>query len=98
MIELCFCPQVEAAIDEYFSQNYIVPSPWVGQSGAKHQSRLNDLMDCNGSPILNPEAKERGAADGQNGMANTSVINAGNQPIASSCRCVLAMCMIPFRW
>ena len=43
---------MEAAIDEYFSQNYIVPSPWVGQSGTKHQSRLNDLMECNGSPDL----------------------------------------------
>jgi hypothetical protein len=44
--------QVEAAIDEYFSQNLIVPSPWVGHSGARHQSRLAELMEHNASPVV----------------------------------------------
>ena len=69
--------KVEAAIDEYFSQNYIVPSPWVGQSGAKHQSRLNDLMECNGSPDLNLLAKNAAinniAQDGLNTTSNSAM-------------------------
>lgn len=77
--------KVEAAIDEYFSQNFIVPSPWIGQSGAKHQSRLNDLMDCNGSPILNSSAGN-GGAEGSNGNADSSAMNVGRSSVAASCR------------
>jgi len=76
--------EVEAAMGKYFSQNYIALPPWVGQSGAKQQPQLHDLNDCNGSPNL--KAKERGGAEGQSRMTNTSVIKGGNQPTASSCR------------
>ena len=84
---------MEAAIDEFFSQSYIVPSPWVGQSSAKHHSRLNDLMDCNGSPILNSSA--RNAESGQGLAAKggaratdaaTSAMIVGTSAVAGSSR------------